>query len=221
VSTVRARAATAIPGLRVRRAAERRAAIIDAALDLFTSRGFAATRMEDVAAAAGVAKGTVYLNFTDKEALFEGIVRTVIGPTVREIQAIDFAAIPCVREAIERVGLPAVKDMATSRRGDIARLLISEGPRFPRLAEFYYREVVAPGVAQMRLLLERAVETGEIADGRVAEFPQLLAAPILMAIIWQALFQRLAPLDIDGLLRAQLDVLLGRPSWSSRGSHAP
>ena len=205
------KAGATVPGLRVRRAAERRAAIIDAALDLFSNRGFAATRMEDVAAAAGVAKGTVYLNFTDKEALFEGIVRAVIGPTVRDIETIDFAAIACVREAIERVGLPAVREMATSRRGDVARLLISEGPRFPRLAEFYYREVVGPAVAQMRLLLRRAVETGEIADSRVTEFPQLLAAPVLMVVLWQALFQRLAPLDVEGLLRTQLDVLFGPP----------
>lgn len=209
LSKAKARDPAAVPGLRARRSAERRAAIVDAALDLFSSRGFAATRMEDVAAAAGVAKGTVYLNFADKEALFEGIVQTVIGPAVREMGAIDFAAIPCVREAVERVGLPAVQDMASSRRGDVARLLISEGPRFPRLAEFYYREVVAPGVAQMRLLLGRAVETGEIADSRVVDFPQLLVAPVLTAILWQALFQRFAPLDVEGLLKAQLDVVFG------------
>ncbi|MGI8840878.1 MAG: TetR/AcrR family transcriptional regulator [Caulobacteraceae bacterium] len=217
----RGAAATAVPGLRARRAAERRAAIVDAALDLFSSRGFAATRMEDVAAAAGVAKGTVYLNFTDKEALFEGIVRTVIGPTVNEIQAVDFAAIPCVREAIERVALPGIRELTTSRRGDVMRLIVSEGERFPRLAEFYYSEVIGPGVVQLRRLLHRAVETGEIADASLAEFPHLLVAPVFLAVLWHGLYRRLAPLDVEGLLAAHLDVLFGPPRRASRRSDPP
>ena len=88
-------------GVRARRAAERRAAIVDAALDLFCEKGFAATRIEDVALRAGVAKGTVYLNFADKEALFEGIVRAVITPTLAAVSAIDVDALPSVRAAVE------------------------------------------------------------------------------------------------------------------------
>ncbi len=196
-------------GLRARRAAERRAAIMDAALHLFSKQGFAATRVEDIARRARVAKGTVYLNFQDKEALFEGIVRSVILPTVSELRSIDFAAIVGVRDAIERIGVPAVRQMARSRHSDVARLLIAEGPRFPSLAEFYFREVVEPGLAQFRRLLLRAVETGEIGDSRLAEFPHLLAAPAILVVLWQSLFEPFEPMDIDRLLRAHLDVLFG------------
>src|SRR6184192_311620 len=72
---------------RAERAAERRGAIIEAAMDEFIARGFAATRLDDVAQRAGVAKGTIYLHFKDKEALFEELVRTMLSPLVGAIEA--------------------------------------------------------------------------------------------------------------------------------------
>ena len=72
----------ATPSNRAERAAERRAAIIEAALDEFIARGFAATRLDDVAKRAGVAKGTIYLHFKDKESMFEELIRTAIVPLI-------------------------------------------------------------------------------------------------------------------------------------------
>src|SRR6476646_1480900 len=72
---------------RAERAAERRAAIVDAALDEFIARGFAATRLDDVAKRAGVAKGTIYLHFKDKESMFEELIRTAIVPLVGRMQS--------------------------------------------------------------------------------------------------------------------------------------
>src|SRR3974390_2769702 len=73
---------TAAPMSRAERAAERRSAIVAAALDEFVARGFTATRLDDVAKRAGVAKGTIYLHFKDKEALFEELVRTALVPLI-------------------------------------------------------------------------------------------------------------------------------------------
>src|SRR5437588_5184906 len=72
---------------RAARAAERREAIIAAALDEFVARGFAATRLDDVASRAGVAKGTIYLHFKDKEALFQELVRTSLVPLIGRLAA--------------------------------------------------------------------------------------------------------------------------------------
>src|SRR6267154_2022527 len=68
------------PSNRAERAAERREAIIEAALDEFIARGFTATRLDDVAKRAGVAKGTIYLHFKDKESMFEELIRTAVVP---------------------------------------------------------------------------------------------------------------------------------------------
>jgi hypothetical protein len=90
------------------------------------------------------------------------------------------------------------------------KLIVSEGPRFPQLAEFYYREVIARGLPPIRALLTRAAETGELPNDALARFPQLLVAPALLALMWNALFQRFAPLDVKELMAAHLDLLFGR-----------
>src|SRR5262249_42683952 len=100
--------------------------------------------------------------------------------------------------------------------------IIAEGPRFPKLAEFYYREVIARVLPVIRARLALAVERGELPHDALARFPQLLVAPALVAIIWSGLFRRLAPLDIRDLMRAPLDVLFGRRSatWAAVASRS-
>ena len=105
--------------------------------------------------------------------------------------------------------LSGCTDVYGTRRKDVIRLIIAEGPRFPKLADFYYREVIARVLPAMRALLGRAVERGELADDALARFPQLLIAPALLAIIWNSLFERLAPLDVRDLMRAHLGLLFG------------
>lgn len=85
---------------------------------------------------------------------------------------------------------------------------MTEGPRFPELAEFYYRSVVARAIAAMRALLRRAHERRELADDTLIRFPQLIVAPALMAIMWSGLFDRFAPLDVRAMLEAHLALLL-------------
>ena len=89
-----------------------------------------------------------------------------------------------------------VREIFETRRKDVIRLVITEGPRFPKLAEFYYREVIAHVMAAIRGMLRRAVERGELANDALVRFPQLLAAPGMVAIIWNGLFDRFEPLDV-------------------------
>jgi AcrR family transcriptional regulator len=186
----------------------REQAILDAALDVFAEKGFAASRLDDVAARAGVAKGTIYLYFASKEALFEGLIRSSI---VLPIEA--------VRHELLSRDLPAEaslrflfawmrRELLGTRRKEIVRLVLSEAGRFPALAEFYHREVVSRGMGLFREIAERAAARGEFSGDELARFPQLVIAPGLVAILWTWLFDRFEPLDTQGLLDAHLAVLM-------------
>ena len=198
---------TPVPS-RAERAAERRTAIVEAALDEFVARGFTATRLDDVARRAGVAKGTIYLHFKDKEALFEELVRTAIVPVVERITTPP-PATGSIRDALEAFANTFIREVATTRRADIIRLIVAEGPRFPAIADFYYREVISRGLAAMRRLIEAGIARGEIRSSALKDFPQIVVAPAILAIIWKSLFDRHAPLDAVEMLRIHLDLIFG------------
>jgi AcrR family transcriptional regulator len=198
---------------RAERAAERREAIVQAAFDEFIARGFAATRLDDVARRAGVAKGTIYLHFKDKEALFEELVRTAIVPLISRLAPPEQPP-GSVREALERFAFTFIQEVATTRRGDLVRLIVAEGPRFPAIADFYYREVVSRGLAIMRHLIELGIARGEIRQPQLANYPQIVVAPAMIAVIWKSLFERHAPLDAMAMLRVHLDLIFGERSAS-------
>ena len=198
---------SARPG-REEQSAARRDAILAAALDEFAARGFAAARLDDVAKRAGVAKGTIYLHFRDKDALFQEIIRSLMGPFVGTIEQVLQSDIP-MRVLSEQIVELFVRQVFETRRKDIIRLMMTEGPRFPKLAEFYYREVLSKIFAGARKRLQRAVDAGEIAHASLVRFPQLIAAPGILAIIWSGLFDRFEPLDARELLRAQMKILFG------------
>jgi AcrR family transcriptional regulator len=196
------------PSNRAERAAERRQAIIEAALDEFIARGFTATRLDDVARRAGVAKGTIYLHFKDKESMFEELIRTALVPLIGRLHAPPPVG-GSVRDAIEGFAENFIREVASTKRGDIVRLIVAEGSRFPAIADFYYREVVSRGLAGMRALIELGIARGEIHQKNLARFPQILVAPALIAVIWQSLFSKHAPLDGTEMFRVHLDLIFG------------
>jgi AcrR family transcriptional regulator len=197
------------PSNRAERAAERRGAIIEAAMDEFIARGFAATRLDDVARRAGVAKGTIYLHFKDKESMFEELIRTAIVPMINRLWGTPPQPGASVRDMVEGFAKTFIEEVATTRRGDLVRLIVAEGPRFPAVADFYYREVVSRGLAGMRALIELGIARGEIKQKNLARFPQIMVAPALIAVIWQSLFSRHAPLDALEMFRVHLDLIFG------------
>jgi AcrR family transcriptional regulator len=202
-------APTATPAAR---RAQRRDAILMAALDEFSNQGFAAARLDDVAKRAGVAKGTIYLYFRDKDALFQELIRSMLTPVVGSLEQLREADLP-MRELSDRLIDFFVREIFGTRRREVIRLMIAEGRRFPKLAEFYYREVLAKILAAMRALLSRAVARGELPPA-VAQFPQLLAAPGLIAVVWTGLFDKYEPIDVRAMMKAHIDILLaaGRSS---------
>ena len=192
-------------GARKARSAARREAILTAALDEFSARGFEAARLDDVAKRAGVAKGTIYLYFRDKESLFQELIRTMLTPLVGTIETLGAADMP-ISVLSEQVVELFVREVYETRRKDVIRLMITEGRRFPKLAEFYYREVLSRIIAAVRALLQRAAARGEVPEA-LAEFPQIIAAPGLVAIIWSGLFDRFEPLDVRKMMKTHVDLL--------------
>jgi AcrR family transcriptional regulator len=215
-SAGRAARTVAAPQSRKIDAAARREAILDAALTVFAEHGFEAARLEDMAKRAGVAKGTLYLYFKDKEALFEALVRSAVPPILGRVSAA--AAMPGMApgDVLDLFFATFRKEVLGTRRKLLLRLIISEGPRFPTLAEFYYREVVSHGLKLMRAVARNGVASGEFSSDAAARFPQLIVAPLLMAAIWDGLFSKIDPLDVSGLLEAHRRLLTG-----SDRRHAP
>lgn len=197
---------------RAQQSTERRQQILAAALDEFSANGFAATRLDDVAKRAGVAKGTIYLYFKDKEALFQELLRAQIGPvigTLEKLLATDAAKALPVRELALRVVELFAEQVLHTRRRDIVRLILTEGPRFPALAEFYYREVISRGMTALRNRMQQAVNAGELRSDALVRFPQLMVAPGLVALIWRSTFEQYEPLDVKAFMRAHIDSLFG------------
>jgi AcrR family transcriptional regulator len=161
-----------------------------------------------VAKRAGVAKGTIYLHFADKETLFQELIRSVVSPVITTLESAAQVDVP-MRVIAEQIVEVVIREIYETRRKDVLRLIITEGPRFPAIAEFYYREVLSRVLGTVRGLLARAAARGEIPEA-VARFPQLLGAPIMLGIIWKSLFDRFEPLDARAFLHAHLDVIFGK-----------
>ena len=186
---------------------QRRAEILQAAFACFAERGFAMTRMEDVAARAGIAKGTVYLHFPDKEALFTSLVSGIASPLLGEIgAAVDEDRVPPRQMLTMFYGLFRREVLETERR-HLLRLIIAEGPAFPAITEYYHREIIAHGLGILKALLRRAAERGQLRNPDIARTPQIVMAPALMAVIWKTLFETYEHLDAEALFADFVDTL--------------
>jgi AcrR family transcriptional regulator len=189
----------------------RRQAILEAALAVFAEEGFAAARLDHVAERAGVAKGTIYLHFKDKQDLFEQMVREAVSPVIARLEALaGLPDLPADTVLKSMFTVFRTEILGTSRKA-LLRLVMTEGPRFPAIAEFYHREVVSRGIKLMGGLLARARARGELSADGLTRFPQLVVAPLILAVVWDGLFARLEPLDVEGLLDVHRKLLLQSP----------
>src|SRR5262249_7275596 len=136
------------------------------------------------------------------------LVRAMLSPIVGAIESAQKADLPA-RAVAEAVADLFVREIFGTRRHDVIRLIIAEGPRLPKLAEFYYREGIERVTAAMRMLMNRALARGELSSDALVRFPQLLVAPALLAVVWNSLFQKFEPVDVRELLQAHIGLLFG------------
>jgi AcrR family transcriptional regulator len=202
----------ASPVRRGRRKQARPGELLDAALDLFVEKGFAATRSEEVAARAGVSKGTLFLYFPSKEELFKAVVRENMSGRFAEWQE-EFETFEgstadmvryCMRVWWERIG--------ATRASGITKLMISEARNFPELAAFYQQEVIRPGTELVRRILQRGVERGEFRAIDVDYTVFGIVAPMIFLIMMKhslgACVPQDYPLDPERYIAAQVETLL-------------
>jgi AcrR family transcriptional regulator len=190
--------------------------ILSAALESFAERGFAATRIEDVAARAGISKGTLYLYFEGKEELFKAVVRQSLLPNLVRIEALAASFEGPSASLLERL-LATVAGVVESRVGAIPKLVIAEAGNFPDLARFYLDEVVHRGLGLIATILRRGIARGEFRAIDVEHAVFCVIAPLLIAALWKNSLEphdQAGPLDVQALVRAHLDLLL-------RGLEAP
>lgn len=194
-----------------RRKDERPQEITDAAFDAFAENGYAATRVEEVARRAGVSKGLMYVYFRTKEELFKAVIRSVVMRRVdalvdvvetTELSSADFLRGPLAGFMKRIPGSPVAV---------VIRLLLSEGPRHPDLVDYYWDNVVSKGLGAIRRLFDRGVERGEFRPSAVSDLPQLLLAPMIVAVVWRLLFTN-RDLDSDRLIDAHIEMLLAHVS---------
>ena len=196
-------------GARRRRKTERPTEILQAALGEFSLNGFAATRLEDVAARAGVTKGTIYVYFASKEDLFVAMLKEKSQAAVDNLKTLtddpQASAVDILRLHLAFVGECMVED-ACGR--DILRILLSEGQRFPHVVERWFAEVMEPAMESLKAVLRRGVARGEFRASAVDSYPQLMMAPCLFCISWLALAGERRPADVGAFVEAAVDLMV-------------
>jgi AcrR family transcriptional regulator len=182
--------------------------IVAAAFEEFAAKGYAATRLEDVASRARVSKGLPYLYFKTKEELFKAVIRSVITPIFDAMRARMLATDMSSEAFLKGPFLSFLQDLVKSRRILIARLLIAEGHKHPELTAFYYEQVISKGKETLQAFIDRGIARGEFRETNLREFPMLLIAPAMLSVIWRTLFERHHHLDTDALLKTHIDLIL-------------
>lgn len=207
MSGTRESASAARPA-RLRRKDARPSEIINAGLQIFAEKGFAAARLDDVAARAGVVKGTIYRYFADKEALFVAVMQAQVSVTLIDIETAVDRFDGGTRELLMLILAKLYAELVDNERRALMRIVIAEGANFPVLAEFYHREVITRGRGLLKRVIDRGIARGEIRPSHVSDLPMVLMAPALMAAIWKMTFDPYDPVATETFLAAHIDLLV-------------
>ncbi|WP_332766422.1 TetR/AcrR family transcriptional regulator [Phenylobacterium sp.] len=193
-----------------RRKAERPDEIVTAAFEIFSEKGFAAARLDDIAARAGVSKGAIYLYFATKEDIFRAVVEMGVAPNLGLIQA-NIAAHPdsfpdLIRGAVSVLG----QMIATTPIGGIVKMVIGESRNFPELARTWHDTLIRPALGAMTLAITAAQARGELRPGDPRQYALSLVSPMLVGVIWRETFEPVGaePFDIPALARQHAELWL-------------
>ncbi len=185
--------------------------ITAAALELFVERGYAATRLEDVAVRAGVSKGTLYLYFANKTELFKAVVRGGIASPLAQAGTMMANYRGSMFELLRTLLRGWWLQIGSTPLAGIPKLVISEARNFPEIAGFYMSEVAEPGHALFRRIIERGIAEGEFRACDPETLAQIVLAPLLLISLWRSSLEACRPgaLDPQRLLEAHLNFLHG------------
>jgi TetR/AcrR family transcriptional regulator len=185
--------------------------LLAAALDLFVAKGFAATRAEEVAAKAGVSKGTLFLYFKSKEELFEAVVRENIGNQINQGMAEMESYAGTTTEMLKFAMFAWWERVGSTKASGISKLVMSEASNFPELANFYQETVVKPGRLLIRTILQRGVDRGEFRTLNMDYAVYSVVAPLMFLTMWKHSLGACsleAPIDPETYINSQADIIV-------------
>lgn len=184
--------------------------ILKAALQVFSQHGFEAARLDEVARRAGVAKGTLYLYYPNKQAMFEALVHSSVAPLLDDLANITVDQTCPPEELLDRIFTLFQREILETDRKLIVRLIIAEGPRFPEIASFYHREVISRALTMIEGVASTLRKSGQLTSDGPLRYPQLIVAPLIFLLVWDGLFERIDPLDAKGVLSAHVELLTAK-----------
>lgn len=193
-----------------RRKEERPAELMAAALDLFVERGFAATRLDDVASRAGVSKGTLYLYFSSKEELFKAVIRSGIVPLIEHGEKLHEEHRGSAGELLRKIMFGWWQSVGSSKLGGIPKLMISECRNFPEIGQFYFEEVISRSYRLIESVMESGMSSGEFRRMDANYATRLATAPMLVMLLWRYSFDfcETKCVDAEKYLEQHLDVFI-------------
>jgi AcrR family transcriptional regulator len=195
---------------RKRRPDARPREILDAALDLFSEKGFSATRLEDVASRAGLSKAAIYLYFNDKTSLLKAVVETVAIPNLAAAGALVAAHKGPVAPLLQQLLGFLASRMRDTRLPDLIKLVIGESRAHPEIGRFYLEHVIGKALPLFEQLIARGIASGEFraVDPRLTV--KCLIGPMLLGAIWKSVFEPIGAetLDIEALARQHGDLIV-------------
>ncbi|MGE0315659.1 MAG: TetR/AcrR family transcriptional regulator [Lautropia sp.] len=168
-----------------RRKESRPSELLDAALAVFVERGFAATRLEDVAAHAGVSKGTLYLYYANKEELFKAVVRQNIVSLIEQYRASIAQSTRPASELLHDFVHAWWQGFGDTPLAGIAKLCIGEAGNFPEVARFLHEEVIGPQEALLMGIIDRGIASAEWRAVDVHSMAHQIMAPLVLKAIWR------------------------------------
>ena len=182
-----------------RRKEARPAEVLEAALDVFVARGFAGTRLDDIAARAGVSKGTLYLYYSSKEALLKAVVEQNIIPIVANAQQLADSYAGNSADLFRLLVMGWWQQFGSTKLSGVPKLIVAESSNFPELAQYYHDSVLQPAHAVMRQVIERGIQSGEFAPCDSLTTVHVLFAPMVMLALWRHSFAPCCPDNLDPL----------------------
>ncbi|MGZ2488115.1 AcrR family transcriptional regulator [Rhizobium pisi] len=193
---------------RAERKARRPHDILEAAFEEFATKGYAATRVEDVATRLGITKGTVYLYFPTKDVLFQDMFRHASTSSADLSTAVGSLRGSCA-DRIRALLLIAFENTANDRKTrELLRLSVAEGARLPEMVDCRHELFIAPTLAALTALVEEGVKSGELRQDTAADTPDVLASLIFHVAVWRLMFADRKPIDGRALMEAHIDLAM-------------
>lgn len=194
-----------------RRKAERPAEIVAAAFAVFAEKGFAAAKLDEIAARAGVSKGALYLYFETKEDLFRAVVGQAIAPNIATVRAMAAAHPGPLADLLRGVAAHVVGVVAATPIGGVLKMVVGEARNFPELARVWHDALVSLALDAVSDAIAAAQARGEVRPGDPRIYALQLISPVLVAVLWRETFVPVGapPFDLSAVMAQHVETILG------------